>query len=231
MPAGLPGDSLFNNQGNPNAGAFVIFDPLSGPKDAPFDAKIINYATGSPAGWDSSLRIPIVTNDDSNISTGALSTGIGIGTQIIGQTPDSQGDTAPESIVRSGFNDNMIPGVQPTYAAPPPIGVVASHTANSCYMYIGGGRMVANGGTTAGDRARPMIPDPYDAGIAICGAGQGGSRDSGANTGFPLTMMTATGNVANGAAIEAGAVNRSGVAMVSGQSSFGSNSSALAAPS
>jgi hypothetical protein len=43
-------------------------------------------------------------------------------------------------------------------------------------------------------------------------------------------MVTATGAVANGAAIEAGWINRSGVAMVADQSAFGSSNAASAAP-
>ena len=224
MPAGLPGDSLFNNQGNPNAGRFVTFDPLSGPKDAPFDAKKIDYSTGTPAGWDAATRVPIKVNDDANVSTGGLSTGIGIGAQVIGLT-------APAAINAAGFPDNLIPGEVPTYAAPPPPNVVASNAINSTRMYIGGGRSVTSGSPLYANPAGQAGCSPYTAGVAICGAGNGGSRDSGANTGFPVKMVTATGTVANGAAIEAGFVNRSGVSMTTGQSSFGSAAVALAAPS
>jgi hypothetical protein len=236
MPAGLPGDSLFNNQGNPNAGNFVIFDPLSGPKDAPLDAKLIDYSTGSPPGWDATERIPILINDDSNISTGALSTGIGIGGEQIINIPAAPllgPATAPGAIWRAGFNDYMEPGKQPlTYGAGGPPPVWATMEIDSTMMYIGGGRSELEAGDGADGNGAPAnwtvsVPDPYTEGIAICGAGNGGSRDSGANTGFALKMVTATGDVANGAAVEAGFVNRSGAAMVSGQSVFGSASVAL----
>ena len=236
MPASLPGDTLVNNLANPSAGVFVTFDPLSGPKGSPLDAKDIDYSTGTPAGWDATTRIPIkVANDEaSGLSTGALSTGIGIGASVIGQTPDQA--TGPTSILRAGFDDNLVPGEEPTYAAPPPVGVVSANAVDSTRMYIGGGRSVM---------ANPSLPDaapipgaagadPYTAGIAICGAGQSASRDGGAGpafTGFPLKMVTASGAVAAGAAIETGFTNRSGGAMVSGQSAFGADGTELAAAS
>jgi hypothetical protein len=115
-----------------------------------------------------------------------------------------------------------------TYAAPPPPGVVSTNTINSARMYIGGGKCTA---TVQG--IAPVVP--YTAGIAICGAGNGGSRDGGAGptvfTGFPLKMVTAVGSVANGVDIETGFKNRSGVTMVSGQSAHGSADANLAAPS
>lgn len=240
MPAGLPGDSLFNNQGNPNAGNFVTFDPLSGPKDAPLDAKMIDYSTGTPPGWDATDRIPIKVNDDANISTGGLSTGIGIGTgnglasvirPATGQSPAG----APQAIYAAGFNDHMSPGMDNTdYASGPPP-VVDVPVVDSTFMYIGGGRNELVAGDGPDGNGAPIswtvsVPDPYTAGIGICGAGNGGSRDSGANTGFGLVMVTATGAVANGAAVEAGHVNRSNVALISGDSVFGSAVAAFAAP-
>lgn len=226
MPAGLPGDSLFNNQGNPSEGNFVTFDPLSGPKDSPFDAKVFDYTTGSPPGWNATTRLPIKVNDDSNISTGGLSTGIGIGCEHVIRAASAA--LAPYDIFRAGFDDNLTPGKDVlTYAAAPPNGVVATDEFDSTFMYIGGGRMVAS--TTY--PGVPFIPSPYTAGVAICGAGQGGSRDSGANTGFALKMVTATGAAANGAAIEAGYTNRSGVALAAFDSAFGSASVALATAS
>lgn len=178
MPGSLPGDTDLNNGGNPNAGRFVIMDPLSGPKDTPF------------------------AGADGNLSTGGLSTGIGFGcNHVIGAG----------GIAAAGFNDDYTPGVTK------PDGTAS---ADSTLMYIGGGRSLYTG-----------APNPYTTGFAICGAGNGGSRDSGANTGFGMKMVTATGDVANGAAIEAGFVNRSGEAMVNGQSAFGSASVANAVAS
>lgn len=59
--------------------------------------------------------------------------------------------------------------------------------------------------------------------------GNGGSRDNGAGSIFPLKMVTASGAVANGAAIETGWVNRTGAAMASGQSAHGSSTAAVSA--
>lgn len=209
MPAGLPGDSYVNNHGNPNAGNFVIFDPLSGPKGSPLD---------SDPG-------------QTHCSTGALSTGIGISAEDIISTPNLgpqgvPGTTAPNQIWRAGFNDNNIPGEVDTYSAGGPPPVVASSAINSTRMYIGGGRSAAN---NANPGTGYVAPNPYTQGIAICGAGNGGSRDSGTGTGFPLKMVTATGTVANGADVEAGFTNRSGVSLTTGQSTFGSTDAPLAA--
>ena len=184
MPAALPNATAAENAANPSAGNPVLFDPLSGPKGSPFDK--------DAAG---------------NASTGALSTGIGYGTEKI------FGPTAPASIRAEGFDDDDTVGVTK------PDGTAAS---NATLVYIGGGRSNADG-----------TPNPYTAGFGLCSAGQGGSRDGGAGpafTGFGLKTVTATGAVANGAAVEAGFANRSGVALVSGQSVFGSATAANAAP-
>jgi hypothetical protein len=195
MPASLPGSTLAQNQGNPSAGPFVIFDLLSGPKNSPFDAK-----TSPPGGG---ARV----NDPLNLSTGALSTGIGFGCNHI------IGPVAPASIVAAGFNDDYTPGAtRPDSTA----------AVDSKFMYIGGGKSNALG-----------APVPYVAGFGIGGAGNGGSRDAGAGpafTGFTEKMVTAVGAVANGAAIEAGFVNRNAGGMVAGQSAFGSSAAASAAP-
>ena len=196
MPAGLPGSSVAQNNANPSAGAFVIFDPLSGPKGSPFDKAGTIHA-----------------------STGGLCTGIGFSAQPVIQTPNPT-RTAPQQIDDAGFIDDQIPGtLQPQNGA--------QNTIASKMMYIGGGKCTA---TVQG--IAPVVP--YTAGIAICGAGNGGSRDGGAGTpfqGFPLKMVTAVGSVANGVDIEAGFKNRSGVTMVSGQSAHGSSDAKLAAPS
>ena len=142
-----------------------------------------------------------------NASTGALSTGLGFGGGHI------VGVTAPASIQAAGFTDDYTPGVTK------PDGTAS---ANSTLMYIGGGKSNNLG-----------APVPYVAGFGIGGAGNGGSRDAGAGpafTGFNEKMLTATGGVANGAAIEAGFVNRTGLAMLIGQSAFGSATAASAAP-
>ena len=148
----------------------------------------------------------------SQSSTGGLNTGIGFG------SPPIFGLTAPQSIKDRGFNDDYTPGVTL------PGGTAA---ADSRLMAIGGGRM---GNTVNADGSR--TPNPYTAGFGIGMAGNGGSRDAGAGpafTGFPIKTVTATGAVANGAAVEAGWTNRSGAALVTGQSVFGSSTAASAA--
>jgi hypothetical protein len=92
-------------------------------------------------------------------------------------------------------------------------------------MYIGGGKSVITNGLS--------VPTPYTAGISILEAGNGGSRDAGAGpafTGFQMKMVTATGTVANAGVVETGWVNRSGVTITTGQSIFGSDVAASAAP-
>ena len=134
-----------------------------------------------------------------NASTGGLSTGIGFG------SPPVIGLTAPASILAAGFSDDYVPGVSlPNNTLSP----------NSTIMYIGGGRS---------DNTANALPTPYTTGFGIGAAGQGGSRDAAGSQGFKSKMVTATGAVANGVAIEAGFINRSGVAMVTGQSAFGSS--------
>jgi hypothetical protein len=162
---------------------------------------------------------PLDKGSAGTASTGALSTGIGFGANdVFGALPSSQA-----AIFAAGFNDNDIPGEVPTYSASPPPGVVASSAINSTRMYIGGGRSSSSGS-----------PNPYTAGIALCGAGNSASRDGGAGpafTGFPMKTVTATGSVANGAAIETNWTNRSGKTLTTGQSAFGSGVTVLAAAS
>lgn len=149
---------------------------------------------------------PFDKDSAGNASTGGLSTGIGFG------SPPIIGLTAPASIVAAGFNDDYTPGVtKPDNTA----------SADSTLMYIGGGKSDAAG-----------LPVPYTAGFGIGNAGQGGARDAGAGPafqGFRSKMVTAAGAVANGAVIETGFVNRSGVALVTGQSVFGSATAASGA--
>jgi hypothetical protein len=223
MPASFPGSTLAQNKANPSLGAFVNFCPLSGPKGSPLDVRKLSY----------SGNVPTYTNDAANQqpSTGGLSTGIGIGDpDIINIWAGLSPATAPQAIFRAGFNDNDIPGQVPTYSAGGPPPVVASSAINSTRMYIGGGRVVAS----AAKLGVPFTPSPYTAGVAICGGGNGGSRDGGAGpafTGFPMKMVTAVATVANGAVIETGWVNRSGKTVVATQSCFGSATAVLAAPS
>jgi hypothetical protein len=214
MPASLPGATLVQNQANPTQGPAVIFDPLSGPKGSPFDANKIDYTAGSPPGWDAVTHVPIKVNDPGNVSTGALSTGIGYGSPpIIGPVSHPLFSNAAWGIHQEGFSDDYIPGQEMPDAV----------TVNPNLLYIGGGRSNALG-----------VPTPYNAAaLGLAMAGNGGSRDGGAGpafTGFPIKTVTAPGAVLNGADVEAGWANRSGVALVADQSVFGSGAAALAAP-
>jgi hypothetical protein len=224
MPAALPGDSFLNNAGNPNLGACVIFDIMSGPKGSPLD----HITFGA---WDPVTRIPahVASEGVQTLSTGAMSTGIGISSEVIAAiNPSTDPQTAPGAIFAAGFNDNQIPGEAPTYAAGGPPPVVSANTVDSTRLYIGGGRSDAAGAVPG----VPFPPKPYTTGVQICSAGRGGSRDGGTlGSGFGLQMVTATADVAVGAAVETGFVNRSTRTIVSGESVFGSSTAETAAVS
>jgi len=203
MPASLPGVNAATNLANPAAGSAVIFDLLSGPKGSPLDVRKLSYVGGNAT----------YVNDAANQtpSTGALSTGIGYGMQwpIIGPT-------APASIKAEGFTDDYTPGVSKPDA---------TASADSRFMYIGGGKSTANVNGIA-----PSVP--YTAGFGLGGAGNGGSRDAGAGpafTGFLMKTVTAAAGIAVGAAVEATWLNRTNRALVAGESVFGSSNAASAA--
>ena len=88
MPASLPGSTLAQNQGNPSAGAFVIFCPLSGPKGSPLDQ----------AGSDTP-------------STGALCTGIGNQSLPVIRPVAGEANAAA-AIRRAGYDDDQTPGTE-----------------------------------------------------------------------------------------------------------------------
>ena len=158
-------------------------------------------------GWNAN-GAPIYANNSTNYSTGALSTGIGFGIGtgnfFTGAAPFSSGN----------FTDNYQPGVSLPGATDAP---------DARLVAIGGGRSLPNGDA-----------NPYNA-QPILAFGNGCSRDAGAGpafTGFAMKTVTATGNVAHGADIEAGWANRvkPGFGLVSGQSAFGSAGAPSAAP-
>jgi len=154
-------------------------------------------------GWSAGL--PTYANDPGNISTGALQTGIGFG------SPPIIGAGTVKAQSNGNFTDDYTPGLSLPSAA---------DATDSRLVYIGGGRSNADG-----------TPNPYDETMVALGkAGQGGSRDGGTTpfTAFPCKMVTAPGAVANGAVVETGYVNRSGVALTTGQSLFGSATAANA---
>lgn len=211
MPAGLPGDSAADNFGNPNEGNFVIFDALSGPKGSP------NDHDGVTLSWDANNHPVYTVGDPQNTSTGGLSTGIGYGSQASPMAAGVAFRTGGSLLGFAGgnFTDDYIPG----QSSP-----ASDDDKDSTYVYIGGGRTVNSGTPLYANIAGAAGTDPYDSGVAaICGAGNGGSRDSGANTGFGMKLVTlATGSAANGAVVETGYRNRSGATIAAGQSVFGS---------
>lgn len=193
---------------NPTVGKVVLMSPFSGPRGSPFDAQAFDPLTFAKA------------LDNSNLSTGALSTGIGFGgNNFDGVADNALGRVLPDQ----NFTDDYTPGVTK------PDGTAAT---TSDLVAIGGGKSTASavGGTTQG--AAPTVP--YTAGFGLLGFGGGGARDAGAGptnfTGFGLKMVTAVGAVAVGAAVEAGFLNRTSFALNAGKSVFGQNNVASAAP-
>ncbi len=150
-------------------------------------------------------------------STGGMCTGIGFGLNagnpfinVFNGAAD-----AADALRQSGFTDDTGDGVG---------------SADSTTVYIGGGRTVlgAGGENVAGEAGC----DPYTAGYIPGNAGNGGSRDAGAGPAFTCFVgkwVTAVAQVANGAVVEAGWVNRCGVTIEATDSVFGSSSTAQAA--
>lgn len=218
MPAGIPGDTPANNLGNPTLGTAIAFNLLSGPKGSPMDRD------GTVLSWDANNHPVYTAGTPTNASTGALSTGIGFGANKIFGAPGLPFVAGGTLLGLDGglFTDNYTPG------ATKPDGTA---TADSTYMHIGGGRSNAPVSSSGGQDGR-AVPNPYTAGYGIGVAGAAGARDAGAGpafTGFAPKSVTATAGVANGAAVETGFSNRSGVALVSGQSVFGPATAASAA--
>lgn len=145
-----------------------------------------------------------------NNSTGGISTGLGFGSPPI-LSPTVQ------AIKDAGFTDDYTVGVTK------PDGTAAS---DATLCYIGGGRTNMVG--------TPAVPTtvPYTAGFGFGMAGNGGSRDAGAGpafTGFITKLVTSAAGTAVGVAVETGWLNRSGVALTTGQHTFGSSNAASAA--
>jgi len=183
-------------------------------------------------------------------STGGLSTGIGFESTDLGAAGGAGPNTSPYgkagidtgnliSFASSGaskgiptngpgalngFTDDYQPGISL------PSGVA---TTTAILTTIGGGKSVATP-VKAGDYSNTnSVTTPYVA-QPLLDMGVGGSRDAGAGpafTGFGLKSVTAVADLAQGAVIETGFVNRtapaaSGVQLKSGMSAFGSASAA-----
>jgi hypothetical protein len=190
---------------NPNLGMPVIMTPFGGPKGSPFDAQVWPTTVWPPASGSK-------VNDPNNVSTGALSTGIGFGPNV------KVAGIAPGTLLpapghdQSGYTDDYTPGItMPNSTA----------AVDGRLLSIGGGKCNAPTLATQG----VAVPVPYIA-LPILAFGNGGSRDGGAGpvfTGFSMKLVTAAADVAAGAVIETGYNNRSGVTLKSGGSQFGSN--------
>lgn len=187
---------------NPAVGKQVLMSPFSGPRGSPFDAKRANYS--DPMDMD---RVAAETN----LSTGALSTGIGFGMNNFDGFQNNQpGRVLPDP----NFTDDYTPGVTM------PAGTVA---VDARLTAIGGGKVVVTGNSQEIYTVTPYNDQP------LLGFGGGGARDAGAGpafTGFATKAVTATGAVAVGAAVEAGFLNRTSFALNAGKTVFGSANAA-----
>ena len=217
MPASHPMYNETENLANPGAeitapylGSLVTYDAFSGPKASLFDARTFDYSTGTPAGWDATTKLPITVNDPANLSTGALSTGIGFGSPPV-MTPVSASGYSNEvyGMRIRGFTDDYKPGI----STPTP-----TDSPDATYMYIGGGRSDPDG-----------TPDPYVTGFAIGAFGNGADRDAGVGLGRGMKSVTAIAVVAIGADVELGWTNNSNVPLFESESVFGVGA-ALVAP-
>ena len=231
-----------------SAAVFVVggnsasFSPFSGPKGSPQDALM----------YPANIAQPIPSQRVANTldhSTGALSTGIGFesmdngqlvagirtGDLIVTTSGTTKGIPANGPGALNGFTDDYTPGVSlpsgasilntvPTAPSQVPYG--------AALLAIGGGQSkitVANSDYAKG--ISNVVPLTLN---NILDMGVGGSRDAGAGpafTGFGLKSVVASTDIAQGAAIETGFVNRtapaaSGIVLKSGNSAFGSATAA-----
>jgi len=218
-----------------SAAVFIVggnsasFSPFSGPKGSPFDAKMY------PSNGANYTTVPVANTADH--STGGLSTGIGFESTDNGQLV--AGVRTGDLIVTTGGTTKGIPANGPgaingfTDDYQPGITLPSGASATLATMLaIGGGKSTIT--VVAGDVAKGLsVVSPYNV-QPILDMGVGGSRDAGAGpafTGFGLKSVTATADVAQGAAIEAGFVNRtapaaSGIVLKNGSSAFGSATAA-----
>lgn len=216
MPAALPQSQGIKNSlrpadqylANPSAGQAVLIDALGGTKGSPLDkdnaAATITLPDSTQITWQA------------NCTTGGMSTGIGFGLNVVVAPGNLYNPTT--GAPGGGFTDN--------------VGEAGTMT-NSTAIYLGGGRSQVTPVTLA-NPAGVAGTNPYTAGFLPVSAGNGGSRDAGAGpafTGFTHKMVTAAASVANGAVVETGFVNRSGVTLLTGESTLGSSTAAQAAAS
>jgi len=188
---------------NPSVGKQVLMDPFSGPRGSPFDAKKAVFYNNLPGGVAWSAPVADVTN----ISTGALSTGIGFGTNAF----DGFADNQPGRALHPFFDVKIVPGVTLPSTVDATTAILTA---------IGGGKVVVTGASQEIYTVTPYVAQP------LLGFGGGGSRDAGAGpafTGFGTKAVTSTGAVAVGAAVEAGFLNRTSFALNTGKTVLGSS--------
>jgi hypothetical protein len=224
----MPANGMAQTPGVSNANSAtakaVLQSPFSGPTGSPFAAQ--EYPPSSNTTKQANA---------SDTSVGALSTGIGFGmgtATVINVFNGADPATPPGAIGDKGFTDDYQPGISL------PSGASIGNTAPVAPLQTPyGAVLTAIGGGASGAAANGIAPTtPYVA-VPLLGFGNGGTRDAGAGpafTGFGEKMVTATGAVAVGAAIEAGFVNRTypvgGPGMVATESAFGSATAASPAP-
>jgi hypothetical protein len=188
-----------------------------------------------PSNGANYTTVPVANTADH--STGGLSTGIGFESTDNGQLV--AGVRTGDLIVTTGGTTKGIPANGPgaingfTDDYQPGITLPSGASATLATMLaIGGGKSTIT--VVAGDVAKGLsVVSPYNV-QPILDMGVGGSRDAGAGpafTGFGMKSVTATADVAQGAAIEAGFVNRtapaaSGIVLKNGSSAFGSATAA-----
>jgi hypothetical protein len=199
MPASLPGSNAADNAGNPDKGPSVLLDPASGPKGSLFDARSI---TGWTFNGVTANGMPTygAAVGPQNLSTGALSTGIGFG---LGTGPQGlegvvgTGTTPVDRDITGNFSSQYIPGTSlPSLAA----------AADARLLYIGGGKSDVSGVATP--RAVSQLC-AAGGGRYLPSAVAGSSRDGGTNQGFGAKLVIAAADVAFAGVIVTGFVNRS----------------------
>jgi hypothetical protein len=230
MPASLPGSNAADNAGNPNKGATVMFDPVSGPKGSPLDARSITGWNVVPPVGAGGTPIYAASVGPQNLSTGALCTGIGFGLATGPGGLNGVVGTGTDRDDTGNFTSQAIPGTSK------PDNVAAT---DATLLYIGGGLSNALG-----------VPTPR-AVSQLCAAGggrylpgvvAGSSRDAGGGAGFGSKLVIAAADIAFGGVIVTGFLNRSSrqndatgeedqLTLITARAQFGSATVAAPVPS
>lgn len=206
MPAYNPGSPLDPVEENPSEGQPVIMSPFSGPLGSPLDAKVYPSDVYQPVPAD-------LESDPTNLSTGALSTGIGFG--LDNKLPGMEAGSIAANGV-GGYTDSYIPGV--TMPDPAVAATLAVLTA------IGGGKSDIEVGEDDDFSNGVSVVAPYEV-QPLLAFGNDIERDAGEAepfTGHAMKLVTAAADVAAGAAIETGFLNAQGSTLKQGLSQFGS---------